>query len=94
VTVKKFIATANVKRKTPVWEQLQNRPIIVEFEMPTAEELREIVKREVPNVPEEFLSQVDLTRLSIRQAVMLASVATVNLNVALKLYQTLLKYSS
>jgi len=45
VAVKKFIATANVKRKTPVWEQLQNRLIIVEFEMPTAEELREIVKR-------------------------------------------------
>jgi len=45
-------------------------------------------------VPEEFLSHVVLTRLSIRQAVMLASVATVNLNVALKLYQTLLKYSS
>jgi len=37
---------------------------------------------------------VDLTRLSIRQAVMLASVATVNLNVALKLYQTLLKYNA
>jgi len=62
--------------------------------MPTAEELREIVKREVPNAPEEFLRRVDLTRLSIRQAVMLASVATVNLNVALRLYQTLLKYSS
>jgi len=63
----------------------------VEFEAPDVEELREIVKREVSNVPEEFLRQVDLTRLSIRQAVMQTSVATVNLNMALKLYHTTMK---
>jgi len=91
--VKKLVGTANVERKTWVWTALKDRLLAVEFEAPDVEELREIVKREVPNVPEEFLQQVDLTRLSIRQAVMLASVATVNLNVALKLYQTLLRYS-
>jgi len=94
VKIKKLIGTANVKRKTQVWNALQNRMVIIKFENPSAEELKEIVKREVPNVPEEFFQQVDSTRLSIRQTVMLASVATVNLNVALKLYKTLLKYSS
>lgn len=45
-------------------------------------------------MPEEFLKQVDLTKLSIKRAVMLASAASANLGVALKLYQTLFKLKS
>jgi len=43
--VKKLITTANIRRKTSVWEQPQNRPLIVEIEVPDTKKLREIVKR-------------------------------------------------